>query len=65
VSFAAFPQAKIRLPRKLRPWYSIKAGNDVLSVRKWFREITMSWTAPVVVEICLGMEVTSYASAVA
>jgi len=25
--------------------------------------LTMSWTAPVVVEVCLGMEVTTYASA--
>ena len=32
---------------------------------KSFGEIIMSWTSPVIVEICLGMEVTSYASAVA
>jgi coenzyme PQQ precursor peptide PqqA len=25
--------------------------------------LTMSWTAPVIVEVCLGMEVTTYASA--
>jgi len=27
-------------------------------------EVIMAWTVPVVVEVCLGMEVTSYASAV-
>jgi coenzyme PQQ precursor peptide PqqA len=27
------------------------------------REGNMSWTTPVVVEVCIGMEVTSYASA--
>jgi coenzyme PQQ precursor peptide PqqA len=26
-------------------------------------ERNMSWTVPVVVEVCIGMEVTSYASA--
>jgi coenzyme PQQ precursor peptide PqqA len=27
------------------------------------REGNMSWTTPVVVEVCIGMEVTSYVSA--
>lgn len=27
------------------------------------RELTMSWTTPVMTEECVGMEVTSYASA--
>jgi len=27
------------------------------------KEITMSWNAPVVVEVCVGMEVTAYISA--
>jgi coenzyme PQQ precursor peptide PqqA len=27
------------------------------------REMNMAWTTPVVVELCLGMEVTSYESA--
>ncbi len=27
------------------------------------KEIIMAWTTPVVVELCLGMEVTSYESA--
>jgi coenzyme PQQ precursor peptide PqqA len=26
-------------------------------------ELIMSWTTPVIVEVCVGMEVTSYASA--
>ncbi|MBV8443237.1 MAG: pyrroloquinoline quinone precursor peptide PqqA [Hyphomicrobiales bacterium] len=25
--------------------------------------VLMAWTSPIVVEVCLGMEVTSYASA--
>jgi coenzyme PQQ precursor peptide PqqA len=32
------------------------AGNEL-------KEKTMSWTAPVVVEICAGMEVTAYLTA--
>jgi coenzyme PQQ precursor peptide PqqA len=27
------------------------------------REKSMSWTAPVIVEVCIGMEITSYVSA--
>jgi coenzyme PQQ precursor peptide PqqA len=27
------------------------------------RERNMSWTTPVIVEVCIGMEVTSYVSA--
>jgi coenzyme PQQ precursor peptide PqqA len=27
------------------------------------RERDMSWTTPVIVEVCIGMEVTSYVSA--
>ncbi|HEY8161357.1 MAG: pyrroloquinoline quinone precursor peptide PqqA [Methylocystis sp.] len=26
-------------------------------------EMTMAWTTPVIVEVCVGMEVTSYSSA--
>jgi coenzyme PQQ precursor peptide PqqA len=31
--------------------------------RRLAREISMAWTTPVLTEICVGMEVTSYASA--
>jgi coenzyme PQQ precursor peptide PqqA len=27
------------------------------------RRITMAWTTPAITEVCIGMEVTSYASA--
>jgi len=27
------------------------------------KERNMSWTAPVIVEVCIGMEITSYVSA--
>jgi coenzyme PQQ precursor peptide PqqA len=29
----------------------------------WPKERNMSWTTPVIVEVCIGMEVTSYVSA--
>ncbi len=36
-----------------RPYYSSK-----LNVRKW--EDTMAWTTPVLVEICVGLEINGY-----
>lgn len=29
----------------------------------WMEEMNMAWTTPVIVEVCVGMEITSYESA--
>jgi coenzyme PQQ precursor peptide PqqA len=41
----------------------MKAGQFVLSVYKCAMEEIMAWTTPTLVEVCVGMEVTSYESA--
>ncbi|WP_210254987.1 pyrroloquinoline quinone precursor peptide PqqA [Methylocapsa sp. S129] len=38
-------------------------GNSAASRSNRAREWNMSWTTPLIVEVCIGMEVTSYASA--
>jgi coenzyme PQQ precursor peptide PqqA len=38
-----------------------RAGHP-LRIRK-LKELVMAWTTPVVAEVCVGMEVTSYESA--
>ena len=35
----------------------------LLTLRRNIRRNTMTWAAPIVSEICVGMEVTSYESA--
>ena len=39
------------------------ASCEVHSFARTEEELTMAWTTPVTTEICVGMEVTSYASA--
>ncbi|PPD45865.1 MAG: pyrroloquinoline quinone precursor peptide PqqA [Methylocystis sp.] len=38
-----------------------RAGNSRRSSKP--EEMTMAWTTPVIVEVCVGMEVTAYSSA--
>ena len=41
----------------------VRHGSEPITVFTSQWSLTMFWTAPVVVEVCLGMEVTTYASA--
>lgn len=38
-------------------------GGPLSAQLKRSRERNMSWTTPVIVEVCIGMEVTGYVSA--
>jgi len=40
-------------------WWRLGSVGSLTSVR----ERDMFWTAPVIVEVCIGMEITSYVSA--
>jgi coenzyme PQQ precursor peptide PqqA len=42
--------------------FVVKGANTLFRKRAFWRE-PMSWTTPVVVEICAGLEVTAYVSA--
>jgi len=38
-------------------------GDKALLLKRAFRSAPMSWTTPVVVEVCAGLEVTAYLTA--
>ncbi len=45
------------------PTRTANLTGDVLEKSITFRRTTMTWTTPLIEEVCLGMEVTSYESA--
>ena len=47
----------------LEAWQAVAKPGCFDVACRHFRELKMAWTTPVVVELCLGMEVTSYESA--
>jgi coenzyme PQQ precursor peptide PqqA len=56
------PSSNLRTRGGQRPFRVEQAGCS-LGLSFPTEETTMAWTTPVIVEVCVGMEITSYESA--
>jgi coenzyme PQQ precursor peptide PqqA len=54
-------QPSLNLPAQGRPMPGLRKEQERPSIQP--EEINMAWTTPEIVEVCVGMEITSYSSA--
>lgn len=47
---------RFRVPLRLVGWNQAEARKQ----DAWWRNVTMAWTTPTLVEICIGLEINGY-----